>query len=199
MSQIFTSSTNSSLSSFLGVTSPGPGLSKGPKCLARWKAISRPEKTSTALMPTFRVRLSPTLTDQLQKYGILSDELQFVVMAFTTYILLSGAVAGSKGRFDPELLSISASQGMHKASKSTFHLPRHIWVSSSFRLGSLGHHLFGILLHQARLLPPQHQWRWRGGRPGGLLRLQVCRVRFAIAISLSPCFWRIIQACSNQS
>ncbi|PLW16471.1 hypothetical protein PCANC_18564 [Puccinia coronata f. sp. avenae] len=34
------------------------------------------------------------------------------VMALMTYILLSGAVAGSKGRFDPELLSIAASQAM---------------------------------------------------------------------------------------
>jgi hypothetical protein len=33
-------------------------------------------------------------------------------MALMTYILLSGAVAGSKGRFDPELLSIAASQGI---------------------------------------------------------------------------------------
>ncbi|EFP85105.2 hypothetical protein PGT21_003262 [Puccinia graminis f. sp. tritici] len=34
------------------------------------------------------------------------------VMALMTYILLSGAVAGSKGRFDPELLSIAASQAL---------------------------------------------------------------------------------------
>lgn len=34
------------------------------------------------------------------------------VMAFMTYILLSGAVAGSKGKFDPELLSIAASQAL---------------------------------------------------------------------------------------
>ena len=36
----------------------------------------------------------------------------FLVMALMTYILLSGAVAGSKGRFDPELLSIAASQAL---------------------------------------------------------------------------------------
>jgi hypothetical protein len=95
-------------------------------------------------------------------------------MALMTYILLSGAVAGSKGRFDPELLSIAASQGRFIPAGPQSAMTDQI--ASFFYSCSIGDHLFRVLLYKTRMLFIEYSRRWSSDRLGSLFGIQICRV-----------------------